>query len=389
MADLGIQNANPSQDWSTGWTYGYTHADQRPETGFSSLPYNVDWNSGAEAGWSAYRAALSSNIGPTGEPLTQQTSPTTNTSGEVLGTGTESTGSTYTGPSPDDQLINSIFDPTFNYLNQAQSQITAQQPGVEQDIQNQYNTSLGSLQGEKGIATRGLEASGQQAGSRKEDAASAARRLYQELVSGGRQRFGGATSAGQAYGELTANQLQRNQGDIQKQYGEAMQKIDGYKQDLEVKFTSALAELENQKNTAINEAKRFFQDKLLEISRLRGEAESNKSMQRLQALTDLRNTVMSINMQDYQYKQQLAANKQGSEQQVEQARQTLLQQVQGGQQATSNFQANASVAPNDYNRLAMSAPAGGSLTSFTGQINRKQEEPVGALRPIRYDENFA
>ena len=110
-------------------------------------------------------------------------------------------------------------------------------------------------------------------------------------------------------------------------------------------------------------------------------------MQRLQALTDLRNTVMSINMQDYQYKQQLAANKQTSQQQVEQARQTLLQQVQGGQGAYGSFVSQTNTNP--QSQLAMSAPTGGTLTSFTGQINRKQEQPVGALRPIRYDENFA
>jgi len=278
---------------------------------------------------------------------------------------------TPTGPS-ENELINDIFSPTMDYLNQAESQIKSQQPEINQEIEAQYGTSKQSLEGEKASGERNLAQSEQGAVTRKEDASSAARRLFQELSAGGRQRFGGATSAGEAYSELTGRELQRGLGQTETQFNQAMMQIDNHKQDLQMKFTNALADLENQKNTAMNEARRFFEDKLLEITRMRGEAESNKAAARLSALQDLKNKVYAINMQDYQYKQQLVANNQASQAIADQAKQQAFQSVTGGQQAYQGMLSSTNVNP--QTSLAMGGARQSQQMIPTGSIRREDEQ---------------
>lgn len=180
--------------------------------------------------------------------------------------------------------VNDVFQPTFNYLNQAEQTLRGAYPAAQQEIEGQYGTAKQSLDTQKASGERDLAAQATAADTRKEDAASAARRLYQELMMGGNQRFGGASSAGQAFTEINAAEQQRRAGDIQKQYAGAMQQIEGYKSSLNEKYTGALADLENQKNSALNDARNEFNNKLLEITRMRSEAESNKASMRLQAL---------------------------------------------------------------------------------------------------------
>lgn len=300
----------------------------------------------------------------TGPSYPTQTTPTGDTTAQTQTQGTEPNMT---------QMINDIFAPTMQYLAEAESTIRQQQPGVEQELQQQYQTSKESLQGEKASGERQLAEQGQGAFKRKEDAASAARRLYGELSAGGRQRFGGATSAGGAYSELIGSQLQRGLGQVQSGYNEAMMKIDNAGQDLQMRYTTALSELENQKNAAINEAKRYFDDKLLEITRMRGETESAKASANLSLLQELRNTVYAINMQDYQYQQQLALNYQTNQQQVEAAKQRLLQSVGMGAGAYQNYLSGTTVRPST--QLAF----GGNLNaanqpSYVGSISRKEDE---------------
>jgi len=293
--------------------------------------------------------------------------------GSVLGDSTVNTGQTQqeqqqqTGgdggglPALD---FNAIFDPIMAQLGQTESMVRGQQPGIEEEIQTQYGTSKGSLEGERDIGQRGIAESERGTTQRKTDASSAARRLHSEQQRGGRQRWGGSSSAGQAFSEISNVEHQRQQGGIQRLFTEGMQKIEGFKADLQTRFTTALAELENQKNSALNESKRWFQERLNEISGMKNQAESDKAMARYESLQNLRNTVQAINMQDYQYQQQLQANRQGSEQQVEQARQRLMQMVQGGQQTQQDFQSQTTVRPEG---IRASLPGTATQQQPTGQ----------------------
>jgi len=324
--------------------------------------------------WSPVASTDTSGIvGTNPVPTTTTTDNNTQPTGDVLGEQTSTVEDQ--GPSLMDQL-NDVFAPTMNYLNDAMSVIEGQQPGVEEEISRDYSTSKESLQGEKASGQRTLKEQGQEAYKRFGDASSAARRLFGELKTGGRQRFGGASSAGQAYGELIGAQLQRGLGAAQSGYNDAMMKIDNAGQDLQMRYDNALKELENQKLAALNESRRWFDEKKLEITRLRGDAESTKSSQMLDLLMQLRNQAFQIYQQDYTYKQQLAQNYQANQQQVSAAKQRLLQFVNQGVGAKNNYLANSTVTPQNY--LTFNRSPNTVAPTYTGVTTKKDEDELYA-----------
>jgi len=121
----------------------------------------------------------------------------------------------------------------------------------------------------------------------KEDAQTAARRLYSELQQGYRQRFGGASSAGEAAQALTNVEQQRAMAANNRTYQSAITQVD----------TSA--------DSAIASAQSEFRNQLLTISQNRTQVESERLAARRQALSDLSTKVFQIQQQRETFKQNL------------------------------------------------------------------------------------
>src|SRR3990167_6756797 len=129
----------------------------------------------------------------------------TQTSGETTNTQTSTSG----GTGDLDALyseIDNIYNETMSYLGGQEESLRTNQPGVDAGVEGQYAASRMSAETEKGEGERDLATAGTAAGQRKEDALGAGRRLFNELQMGGQQRFGGASSAGEAYSELTRSE---------------------------------------------------------------------------------------------------------------------------------------------------------------------------------------
>ena len=277
--------------------------------------------------------------------------------------------------------IDNIYNESMGYAGQAESTLRANQPRVEADIEGQYQSGVKSAETQKSIADRELTGAETAAGTRQEDALSAGRRLYNELMMGGQQRFGGASSAGQAYGELTAREFQRGQAGTRNAFQQAMTKITELKSNLQDKFSTALFNLETQKNAAINEAKRAFDERILEINRMRAEAGQNKSAMRLEMLQNLRNQIYQINLASAQSGQQLAQQKAQQEQVLSQLESQANSAVTGGQQATSDLTAQTTFTPRT--QLTINAPQNAPQQTYTRR--RKEEEMTGYALPRRED----
>lgn len=133
-------------------------------------------------------------LGGQGGTPTQQTAAPT-------GGGGGSNNTTPSAPTPDPyaELINSIYNSNINDLNNQQNTLQNNQTSILGDINSQADTSKGTLTSNLGQSQAQIDQSAQQGEQRHADALTAARRLYQELVQGGQQRFGGASSAGEAY----------------------------------------------------------------------------------------------------------------------------------------------------------------------------------------------
>lgn len=367
-----------------GWTEKIANFFGSQGSPQATLFYNPAAAQVGQMGPAVYAPRNDSTGGNTLGAQTTGTNPTNNPNPNPTSNPNPNPGNN--GPSQE-ELINQVFQPQMNYLNQAESTLRSSYPSAQQEIEGQYNTSKTSLDTQKASGERDLATQQTQAGQRKEDASSAARRLYDELMRGGVQRFGGASSAGQAYTELNAAEQQRRQGDINTQYQSAMQQIDGYKASLNEKYTTALSELENQKTSALNSARDEFNNRLLEITRMKSEAESNKAAARLDALNQLRNQVYAINMQSLQFAQQLAAQKDASLSQVETYRQNALNYITGGNQAVMGLQANTTLNPTSGLALGPTMSQGVNATP-TGQVSYRRPEDMytGQISYRRPDE---
>lgn len=280
------------------------------------------------------------------------------------------------GPSEQDILnseLDSIFSPVMsalsgqeNTLNQnyapVEGQIRAEGALSEQSLQNQYSEGSGQLQQEQAGV-----------GERKEDALTSATRLYNELQRGGQQRFGGASSAGEAYQTLTATEQQRRQGTIQDAYETASQQITQYKVNLKNKFDTAVAEVKLQIQSAIQDAQSQFRDALQQIQSAKAQAESDKATASMNLLQDLRNKVYTINMQGLQYTQQLALNQQATQAQVKQYEDKVLQTVSGARQAGMNYGNQAQTLASNT-RYGIGAPQQTTTPTQIGQISTRRPE---------------
>ena len=235
-------------------------------------------------------------------------------------TGTAGTGEVApveTGPTQEEILkqfmdsVNASYNELINYLGGQEASVRSQYPGIQQEINQSIDTGLGVAAGQKDLGQQYLGTAEQQAGVQKEDALAQATRLYNELQQGSRQRFGGASSAGEAYNELAKREFLRNQGGVQRTYAEAQQQIQLQKANLNQMYSNAVNQLELQRTQYMNQAQRDFQSKLDEIDSQRFQAgaakESDISNAKLQALQDLRNQIYQINLASAQSQYQVDA----------------------------------------------------------------------------------
>lgn len=310
----------------------------------------------------------------------------TNTGGSTTSTAPSPSGDvgttdpTPTGPSQEE--IDSVFNPQFDFLNQAESALKADQPNALAEAEAQYGLNKQIAETGKTQSLGAVEGQETKTQNRKESALDAANRLFQELGIGNRQRFGGASSAGRAMSELQGRELQRNRGDITAQAEEAFKELSGQRVKIEQDHQNTMLQLQVQRQNAINQINRDFQNKLLEISRLRNEAESAKAQMRLDALQALRNQVFAIELQNKQFEQQLALQRANSLGAIDTQATQLASAVNQATNTTQQFGANTSTNPtSQYNLGDLSSPTAGASAQLVpvGQVTPKKDENLNPL----------
>lgn len=273
-------------------------------------------------------------------PITTTTPKTTYTPTGGTGGGSQPVQQDQPQEDPQERIrreVEAIYSPLMNYLNQAESAVTSEYQRYVPELEQQYATSLSNIQNQKTQGERELTAQEQAAETRKEDALTAARRLYDELRRGGLQRFGGASSAGQAFTELTAQEQQRQSGNIWQAYQQTLDNLNKYRANLLDNFAQAQKELELAKTSALQQAYDNYQNRLNEIRAKKGDTESLKAKALYDELQNLRNQVYQINLQSLNLAQQLAYNKQMALSTVDQYSQKVAQSILGGSTSYQNL----------------------------------------------------
>ena len=269
--------------------------------------------------------------------------------------------------------LDSIYSPIQAALSGQEQTLNETFAPVPGQIQAQADLSMANIGQQRAQGTRELATQETAAGARKEDALTSATRLYDELQRGGQQRFGGSSSAGEAFQTLTSVEQQRRQGTIQSAFETAMQQVGALKSNLEGKFALAQQEIELQKNEAIQTATNEFKNALDQIQSSKAMAQSDRATANINMLQDLRNKVYTINLQSLQFAQQLALNDQASKAKVDAFAQQIIQATTGGQQAGTNMGNQlANVNATKYGMGSAQTPA--TTQAYTGRITKPQDE---------------
>lgn len=285
-----------------------------------------------------------------------------------------------------DSDLNAAYDPIFNYLNQAESNVREGYGGIQQDIGNQYGVSANTLGTSRSQNLASLDTNAQKVQQTKEDAMSQARRLYNELIGGYGQRFGGSTSAGEAARTLAGNEAQRTMGGVSRDFGNNMALIQQKKVEVEQNYQTGLQQLQATRDAALNQANRDFQQKLLDISNTRASTASEKAQQKLAALQELRNQAYNIQLQNQQFQQQLALQKQADSSNLDSLLSQFTQSAQAGQSAQQGY--NPQVASN----LQIGNTGVAGQSALTGQIGNRKDltnQYTGAIAPSSEERLFS
>lgn len=253
----------------------------------------------------------------------------------------------YQPPSIDPILeeINRMYDPIMSHLSSAESRLRGELPGALSRIEDQFGTAKQTLDTGKTQTSRQIGESEEQARARTQAAQDAARRLFQELNIGAQQRFGGSSSAGEAWSELANREMMRNMGDINMQANETFRTIARQKVELEENYNNALMQLEQQKRDAIANVEKEFNDRIQDINRMRAESESAKSQMRVEALRDYRNQIMQIQLDELNYRRQIDAQAKSAQLQLDTALAEFQQAGGMAGTATSNLMAGTTMSP--------------------------------------------
>jgi hypothetical protein len=147
-----------------------------------------------------------------------------------------------------------------------------------------------------------------------------------------------------------------------------LQQIQQQKQVVEREYNQGLQQLEVNKQQAVNQIQRTFQDKLLEINARRGETESAKAQARMGALQELRNAAYQIDVSKAQFQAQLQMQAQENSGYLDSIASQYLSAGNQGQEAVSGF-SSAIPAPMSGVQSGGQAPA----QQMTGQISRDDE----------------
>lgn len=258
-----------------------------------------------------------------------------------------SDGGGYQPPSIDPILeeINRMYDPIMSHLSSAESRLRGELPGALSRVEDQFGTAKQTLDTGKTQTSRQISESEEQARARTQAAQDAARRLFQELNIGAQQRFGGSSSAGEAWSELANREMMRNMGDINMQANETFRTIARQKVELEENHNNALMQLEQQKRDAIANIEKEFNDRIQDINRMRAESESAKSQMRVDALRDYRNQIMQIQLDELNYRRQIDAQAKSAQLQLDTALAEFQQAGGMAGTATSNLMAGTTMNP--------------------------------------------
>lgn len=248
--------------------------------------------------------------------------------------------------------INGAYGETDSLLNGMQNRLQAGQQDFYNTYTGQYDAMMPTLTANNQNAQAQLAAQQDTAKFNEANVINSARKLYNEMQTGYRQKFGGGNSASDFAGGILGRELMRNIGTAQNNTGQTIKTLQDKSLELNNTYAAQVKELNMQKENALMKAKSDFQDKLNQIDSMRIQNAQGKAQAKLAALQELRQRAYQVQDQVTAYQQQLDAMKQQADLQL---RNSL----------------------NQYNKAATDPVQGGPATNITYSAPGAQQQSQG------------
>jgi len=201
--------------------------------------------------------------------------------------------------------LNEAYQPAMDVLGQQEQYLRQAQPGALKGIEDTYALRKGEQEGDFLSTQEQSELNKRKLWNEKEDVLASSRRLYDELRRGGRQRFGGTSSAGEAMETLLGREQQRQMGQTQRTYMNNIAEWQRSKADVDRSYRQNLQQLNLAKDEAVRKSNDTFNSGLMEIMSSKAGLETEKGLRRLDLLTNLRDSIMKAEQTANEWKQRL------------------------------------------------------------------------------------
>lgn len=234
--------------------------------------------------------------------------------------------------------INSAYGDVYNNLNNQESQLRGGEQNLYDSFTGQFDAQKPLLQSayNSGVQMNTQQQEKENLG--KENALTSARRMFQDVGQGVKQRFGGGNSTSEFANAFYGREFQRNVGNVINSSGENMRKLLDKSTQIKSDYDAQLSSLEQQKQSALLQAKDVFSQRLAAINNARLGADQNKAQLKLEALQEMRNTIASVQQQALATQQQLQTSIAQAQSQM--AAQVQSYRTQAGQSVDTNAIAN-------------------------------------------------
>lgn len=271
--------------------------------------------------------------------------------------------------------VNNVFNDAYSRLDTIEKDTRA----GEQNFYDQYTKPIDALRPELDQSWSDAQLNNssqkQDVNQREANAFADARRLFDELRTGSRQRFGGSSSMGEFANAFLGREQQRQMGQVQNTAGQDMRKLSDQYVSLKKNYDAQVQGLGEKRAGALAQAKTLFDQKISEINSMRFGLDQNKAQAKLQALRDLQTQAQNIENTYRTYGLQLQSQLNESNLNLRNA--VLGYKAQAGQQLP-------------LSQLSITNPLNGQQSQFTdtgaiqpmGQLNKRPEDQLyqGILR---------
>lgn len=273
--------------------------------------------------------------------------------------------------------INNTFNNVMGYLSQNEGLLNQSRDTAFGQADADLATNETLLGNQRSQADRTIQEQGIQADQKKEDALSQARRLYQQLSTGAKQRFGSMSSAGQGASEILGSELQRNMGGIQQGAMNTERELANAARTIEENFNAGRMQLQQAFQGAKAKIQQDFISALTQINNMRASSEQEKGAARLQALSKVRDQVFQMKQQETSFNQQLEAMRQENLLNFQNYNQTAGAATAAGASTLNNFAPTSTYSTLQANQEQGTDPYMGIIGQSTNTGRRMWDENLG------------